>query len=76
MVTAAFSHSPHAPHLWDYFAVPIFANSTTRPIAQGLRARHRAGHAGGVQHTLAAHPAIKNRALTGLFDDGQKLHGG
>jgi hypothetical protein len=29
-----------------------------------------------VQHTLAAHPAIKNRALTGLFDNGQKLHGG
>ena len=59
---------PDAAHLRLDLAMAVGAHAAAGPVAQGLRAIHRAGHAGRAQHALAAHLAVEQRALDRLLD--------
>ena len=67
---------PDAAHLGLHLAVAVGAHAAARPVAQRLRAVHRARHAGRVQHALAAHLAAEDRLLDRGLDEGERLHAG
>ena len=67
---------PHAAHLGLDLAVAVRPYAPAGPVAQRLRAVHRAGHAGRVQHALPAHLAAPDGALDRLLDERQRLHAG
>ena len=60
---------PDAPHLGLDLAVAVRAHAAAGTVAERLRARHRAGHAGRVQHALAAHLATPDRLLDRVLCD-------
>ena len=76
VIGALVALEPHALHLGLDLAMAVRAHPAARPVAQRLRAVHRAGHAGRVQHALTAHLAAPDRALDRLLDEGQGLHAG
>jgi len=59
---------PDAVHLGLDFALSINEDSTARSIAKLLGTRHRAGHAGHMQDTLAAHLTVEKGFLDKFFD--------
>ena len=65
---------PHAPHLRLDLAVTVLAHASARSVPKGLRARHRARHAGVVQHALTTHAASEDRLLDGVLDRGDDAH--
>ena len=67
-LTASIGLDPHAAHLRLDLAIAVGAHAAARAVAQGLRAVHRARHAGRAEHALAAHAAVEQRALDGLLD--------
>ncbi len=70
------SLDPNTRHLGDDLAVAVLAHSAAWPIAQVLRASHRAGHPAAVQHALAAHAAVEEWDLAHLLaEDEGALHG-
>ena len=52
---------------------PFCAHAAAGPVAQVLRAIHRAGHAGRGQRALAAHLAVEEEALDLPLDGGDGL---
>ena len=58
---------PHAAHFRLDLAVAVGAHAAARPVAQILRALHRAGHAGGVQDALTAVVAAEEPLLGEVF---------
>src|SRR5258705_601622 len=67
---------PDAAHLRLDLAMAVGANASTRPVAQRLRAVHRARPAGPVQDALTAHLAAEDRLLDPSLDQGDRLHAG
>src|SRR3954453_8570339 len=65
---------PHAAHLGLDLAVAVGAHAAARPVAQRLGARHRAGHAGLVQHALPAYAAVPDRSLDRVLDALEQAH--
>src|SRR5439155_18823874 len=65
---------PDAAHLRINLAVTVRSHPTARPVAQLLRALHRARESGRVQHALAAHVAAEDRLLDGRLDEGERAH--
>src|SRR3954452_413485 len=65
---------PHAAHLGLDLAVAVRADAAARTVAQRLRARHRAGEPGVVQHALAAHAAVPDRPLDRVLELGEEDH--
>src|SRR5215210_1816463 len=65
---------PHAPHLRLDLAGPVGAHAAARAVAQRLRARHWARHAGVVQDALAAHLAVPDRPLDRVLDGLEQGH--
>src|SRR5919112_4663733 len=65
---------PHAAHLGLDLAGAVGPHAAARTVAQRLRARHRARHAGVVQHALPAHPAVPDGPLDRVLDGLEQAH--
>ena len=65
---------PDAAHLRLHLAVPVRAHAAAGAVAQRLRALHRTGQPGRVEHALAAHVAAEDRLLHRRLDQGDRLH--
>src|SRR5687767_8981656 len=63
---------PDAPHLRLHLAMAIRAHAAARPIAQALRAVHRAGHSRIAENALAAHPAVEEQAFRAALHGGDR----
>jgi hypothetical protein len=71
---AAFpSVNPNTSHVRLDLTVAIGSHTTTWSIAQRFWTVHRATHASGTQHTLAAHLAVKHEAFDPLLKRGHWL---
>src|SRR3954469_23783916 len=76
LVRAVVGLHPDAAHLGLDLAVAVRAPPAAGPVAQRLRARHGARHAGLVQDALAAHPAVPDRPLDRVLDGLEQGHAG
>src|SRR6266566_1728812 len=65
---------PDAAHLGLDLAVAVRPDAAARPVPQRLRTVHRARHARGMQHALAAHLAAEDRLLDRGLDDSERAH--
>ena len=70
---------PDARHLRLHLAMAVGAHAAAGPVAEVLRAVHRAGHAGRGERALAAHLAIEQQPLhpraRGRRPDARAAHG-
>src|SRR4051794_26926833 len=76
LLGAVVGLDPDAAHLGLDLAVAVRAHPAAGSVAQRLRARHRARHAGLVQDALAAHAAVPDRPLDRVLDGLEQAHAG
>src|SRR5438445_9502422 len=72
LLRALESLHPDALHLRHDLAVPVGPDAAAGAVPQPLRTGHRAGEAGRVQDTLAAHLAAEDRLLDRLLDQSEQ----
>jgi hypothetical protein len=64
---------PDARHIRLDLTGAIRADAATGPVPHGLRAVHRAGHAGNTQGALAAGPGIEQKAFNRFFNRKEQV---